>query len=90
MICTQNNGYGYPMVMGSWSPGANCNYVILEPSEAETLYTILQNPPKPNPFNDLSAAEGGVIAVAIIAVWAVGFSFREIARLFLDRHDDEI
>ena len=34
------------------------------------------------PFTTLTLEEGGLIAMAIVAVWAVGFLFREIARAF--------
>lgn len=91
MQCLDVNGAGQIVDAGfEYAPGvAPCYFVAVTETEAATLAQLLQNPPKPNPLFDLSAQEGALVAVSIIAVWAVAVTFRAIGSFFTHRDDSE-
>lgn len=62
------------------APGVSCastDYVVLTSGEAASMLS--------SPFN-LSLAEGGQVAGAVMTVWVVGWAIRTMIRLIRDSH----
>lgn len=70
-ICVAFDSQGYVYATDSQDIAVNCPYQITETGNQQIeLY----------PFN-LTMEEGAVIAGAILGVWVIGFSFRQLRRV---------
>jgi hypothetical protein len=70
MICAQADAAGVVSVVNP------------QPADISTCAMVLASPGELSMFPPMTAAEGGVIASAIAAVWALAFVFRALGSLF--------